>query len=322
MVFTMSHSYVSDDVTLTNREALLEAVFGEYRRGDPIWDRLATIDVIRQLMDGLPEREARAVSLRFGLLDNQPLTNEKAGKLLSRPVSRERVHQLTAKAFSRIRWKVWEILGISPGEPIFTKISRPAHHHDRFVSDTADPAHIEAFLRAVFMRGYFSHEPDLSDRYNSVEGARLLLAMLRDQRDAEIVSLRYGLGEGASPLSIADTFRRVSRSYTTTYVTVYNHLGTALLHMQSYAQRVLEQEQLAVPGATPIMELPVSSQTWLVELPIHCGVHTVEELASRTDDDLLTHHRFDQRTLREIRKAQAAYLKSKNERFDGKEDVQ
>jgi hypothetical protein len=320
MVFTMSHPYVSNDVILTNREALLEAVFGEYRRGDPTWDRLAAVDVIRQLIDSLPEREARAVSLRFGLLDKHPLVYEEVGKRLSPPISRDRARQVTVRAFSRMRGKVWEILDITAGEPIFTKISRTAHHHDRFVSDTANPAQIETFVRDVFKTGYFSNEPDLTDRYNSVEGARLLLAMLRDQRDAEIVSLRYGLGGGATPLSVADTFRRVSRTRTTTYITVYNHLRTALLHMQSHAQRVLKQEQLAVPGATPIMELPVSSHTWLVELRIHCGVHTVEELASRTDEDLLAHHRFDQRALREIREAQAEYLRTKSEQSDGKED--
>jgi RNA polymerase primary sigma factor len=54
-----------------------------------------------QLLEELPPRELRVLQLRYGLLGDEPLTLKEVGKKMG--ITRERVRQLEAQAFSRLR---------------------------------------------------------------------------------------------------------------------------------------------------------------------------------------------------------------------------
>ncbi|MFF2557687.1 RNA polymerase sigma factor RpoD/SigA [Nocardia sp. NPDC058058] len=56
---------------------------------------------IRQVLAGLPEREAQVITLRYGLDGAEPRTLEEVGRLFG--VSRERVRQIESKAMGRLR---------------------------------------------------------------------------------------------------------------------------------------------------------------------------------------------------------------------------
>jgi RNA polymerase primary sigma factor len=54
-----------------------------------------------QLLEELPPRELRVLQLRYGLQGDEPLTLKEVGKKMG--ITRERVRQLEAQAFSRLR---------------------------------------------------------------------------------------------------------------------------------------------------------------------------------------------------------------------------
>ncbi|MFB7718038.1 RNA polymerase sigma factor RpoD/SigA [Nocardia sp. NPDC056100] len=56
---------------------------------------------IRQVLAGLPEREAQVITLRYGLDGAEPRTLEEVGRLFG--VSRERVRQIESKGMQRLR---------------------------------------------------------------------------------------------------------------------------------------------------------------------------------------------------------------------------
>jgi RNA polymerase primary sigma factor len=56
---------------------------------------------IRNILDGLPERERRILELRFGLTGEEPMTLEDVGKRLG--VTRERIRQMELKTLRRLQ---------------------------------------------------------------------------------------------------------------------------------------------------------------------------------------------------------------------------
>ena len=56
---------------------------------------------IEEVLDSLDEREAKVLSLRFGLLGETPKTLEEVGKIFN--VTRERIRQIEAKALRKLR---------------------------------------------------------------------------------------------------------------------------------------------------------------------------------------------------------------------------
>jgi RNA polymerase primary sigma factor len=56
---------------------------------------------LRALLDHLNDREREILALRFGLLDNQPLTLDEVGRRYN--VTRERIRQIEAKALTKLR---------------------------------------------------------------------------------------------------------------------------------------------------------------------------------------------------------------------------
>lgn len=56
---------------------------------------------IREVLDGLPEREAKVLKMRFGLGGYKPMTLEEVGREFG--VTRERVRQIEAKALRKLR---------------------------------------------------------------------------------------------------------------------------------------------------------------------------------------------------------------------------
>lgn len=64
-------------------------------------DRQMLGEYLERALHRLPEREAKILQLRYGLLDGQQHTLEEVGKLMG--VTRERVRQLEAQALNRLR---------------------------------------------------------------------------------------------------------------------------------------------------------------------------------------------------------------------------
>jgi RNA polymerase primary sigma factor len=58
-------------------------------------------ELVRDIMHGLPPREARILQLRYGLLNGETHTLEEVGKKLG--ITRERVRQIEAQALKRLR---------------------------------------------------------------------------------------------------------------------------------------------------------------------------------------------------------------------------
>jgi RNA polymerase primary sigma factor len=56
---------------------------------------------LRDLLDGLTEREAGVISMRYGLTDGKPMTLDEIGKVYG--VTRERIRQIEAKTMSKLR---------------------------------------------------------------------------------------------------------------------------------------------------------------------------------------------------------------------------
>jgi RNA polymerase primary sigma factor len=54
-----------------------------------------------EVLNGLPNREARVLKLRFGLLDGQAYTLDQVGRKMG--VTRERVRQIVTQALNRLR---------------------------------------------------------------------------------------------------------------------------------------------------------------------------------------------------------------------------
>ena len=85
---------------------------GDYRLGDFIEDSQAVVPLdavaFTQLQDGLrsvlatlPEREARIVRLRFGMIDGQPRTLEEIGRVYG--LTRERIRQIEGTTMTKLR---------------------------------------------------------------------------------------------------------------------------------------------------------------------------------------------------------------------------
>jgi RNA polymerase primary sigma factor len=58
-------------------------------------------DKLRQILDGLSDREAGVISMRFGLDDGQPKTLDEVGKVYG--VTRERIRQIEGKTMLKLR---------------------------------------------------------------------------------------------------------------------------------------------------------------------------------------------------------------------------
>jgi RNA polymerase primary sigma factor len=103
----ISHVPLSLDVPINDEG---EDDFGdliEDERGIAPDDEVAATmlqEVIREIVQTLPPREARILQLRYGLMNGKPHTLEEVGKKLG--VTRERVRQIEAKALRRLRHPV------------------------------------------------------------------------------------------------------------------------------------------------------------------------------------------------------------------------
>ena len=64
-------------------------------------DVVALGPAVASVLADLPEREGIVLRMRYGLVDGQPRTLEEVGKEFG--LTRERIRQLEAKAFTRIR---------------------------------------------------------------------------------------------------------------------------------------------------------------------------------------------------------------------------
>ena len=62
------------------------------------------LDLLEELLEKLPDRERRAMELRYGLNGSMPRTYQQIGDLLN--VSRERVRQIEANCLKRMRKKL------------------------------------------------------------------------------------------------------------------------------------------------------------------------------------------------------------------------
>jgi RNA polymerase primary sigma factor len=58
-------------------------------------------DDLASLLDQLDEREREIISLRFGLVDDRPLTLDEVGRRFN--LTRERIRQIEAKALTKLR---------------------------------------------------------------------------------------------------------------------------------------------------------------------------------------------------------------------------
>jgi hypothetical protein len=68
--------------------------------GDRAYPELA-LEILLAVLDSLPEREARVIALRFGLLDGQPKTLDEIGRVYG--VSRERIRRIESKTMTKLR---------------------------------------------------------------------------------------------------------------------------------------------------------------------------------------------------------------------------
>jgi len=66
-------------------------------------ERVAAIerDDLQSLLEQLDPREREIISLRFGLVDDQPLTLDEVGRRFN--LTRERIRQIEAKALTKLR---------------------------------------------------------------------------------------------------------------------------------------------------------------------------------------------------------------------------
>jgi RNA polymerase primary sigma factor len=84
-----------------------DSVLGDFIEDDEIAppDETAAYNLLREnlreVLSGLPIREGRILSLRYGLFDGQPYTLEQVGRKMG--VTRERVRQIEAQALNRLR---------------------------------------------------------------------------------------------------------------------------------------------------------------------------------------------------------------------------
>lgn len=86
--------------------ALQEFVADE-QAADPALSAEATLlsEGVRELLGNLDDRERAIIEMRFGLTDRQPRTLEQTGKHFA--ITRERVRQIEAKAFRKLRHCRW-----------------------------------------------------------------------------------------------------------------------------------------------------------------------------------------------------------------------
>ena len=84
-----------------------DSVLGDFIEDEiiPAPEDSATTNLLKEhlvsIFDDLPPREVRILKLRYGLMDGQAYTLEQVGRMMG--VTRERVRQIEAQAFSRLR---------------------------------------------------------------------------------------------------------------------------------------------------------------------------------------------------------------------------
>jgi len=82
-----------------------------------VLDQEAFLDQLRLGLDLLKEKERIVIDLHFGLNGEEPKTLEDIGQTFVPPISRERVRQIEAGAFKKIRERRRDLLGqfLQPG---------------------------------------------------------------------------------------------------------------------------------------------------------------------------------------------------------------
>ncbi|WP_379968036.1 RNA polymerase sigma factor RpoD/SigA [Ectobacillus sp. sgz5001026] len=90
-------------IELVNVTQDLEFNYQLYHSENPekIYLKMATIDIVEELLASLSEREADVIRKRIGLYADQPLTLEEIGVQYN--VTRERIRQIESKALNRLR---------------------------------------------------------------------------------------------------------------------------------------------------------------------------------------------------------------------------
>jgi RNA polymerase primary sigma factor len=106
---------VREILKISQEPVSLETPIGEEedsQLGDFIEDQEAVIPVdaasfsllqeqLREVLDGLNDRERRVIELRFGLIDGHPRTLEEVGRVFG--VTRERIRQIESKTLNKLR---------------------------------------------------------------------------------------------------------------------------------------------------------------------------------------------------------------------------
>lgn len=100
----MSQALTSLDTPLgEDEETSIGDLVADYRTENALSKLIeeANQEIIQNVFDTLPEREAEVLKLRFGIDSNKPLTLEEVGKIFG--VSRERIRQIETKAMRKMR---------------------------------------------------------------------------------------------------------------------------------------------------------------------------------------------------------------------------
>lgn len=100
----MSHALTSLDTPIgEDEDSSIGDLIADYRTENPLDNLIeeANKEIINDVFETLPEREAEVLKLRFGIDQPQPLTLEEVGQKFG--VTRERVRQIEVKAMRKLR---------------------------------------------------------------------------------------------------------------------------------------------------------------------------------------------------------------------------
>ena len=141
---TLSAATGVDSLTTSindENEITLEDVLSDDGKGNPhdVFLRSENISVLQQSLLDLNERDREIVSLRFGLVDNEPKTLGEVAEKMG--LSRERVRQIEERAVQHLR-KAAHKAGLLEGEQLLNKHTpkgaAPTSHQNTLLNKVLD----------------------------------------------------------------------------------------------------------------------------------------------------------------------------------------